>query len=50
MSISQEIRGQVTVQPGLHCCWGMDPQRWVEQYMVQQLPSEKRLAERLRLA
>lgn len=50
VGISEEVRRQVAVKPSLYCCRRVDPQRGVEQYMVQKLPSEKGLAERLRLA
>lgn len=48
--VGQEVCRQVAVQPGLHCGRSVDPQGRVEEYVVQQLPGQKGLAERLRLA
>ena len=35
--VRQELRGQVGVELGLHCGRGVDPQRWVEETVVQEL-------------
>lgn len=48
--IRQEVRGQVTVQPGLYRGRRVDPQRGVEQHVVQKLPGHERNRKRLRLA
>lgn len=48
--VREEVSGQVAVQARLHRGRRVDPQRGVEQNVIQQLPRQKRLAERLRLA
>lgn len=50
VSVGQEVRCQVAVEPGLDRGRRVDPQRRIEQDVIQQLPGEERLAERLRLA
>jgi hypothetical protein len=50
VGVSEEIGGEVAVQPGLDGSRCVDPQRGVEQDVVQELPGQERLAERLRLA
>lgn len=50
MGVSEEIRREVAVEAGLHRRGRVYPQRGVEQDVVQQLPGNKGLAERLQLA
>lgn len=46
--VSQEVSGQVAVEPGLDRGRRVDPQRGIEEDVVQELPGQERLAERLR--
>lgn len=48
MCISQEVCRQVAVQPGLHRRWRVNPESRVEEYVIQQLPGQEGMAERLR--
>lgn len=48
LRVRQELGGQVGVQPRLDIRRRVDPQRWIEEDMVQQLPREKRETEQLR--
>lgn len=50
VGVSKEVRRQVAIQPGLDRRRRVDPQRRVEEDVVQELPSQERLAERLPLA
>lgn len=45
--VSQKVRRQVAVQPGLHSRRSVDPESRVEQDVIQELPGQKGLAERL---
>ena len=47
MGIGEEVRGQVAVKPSLNCGRSVYPKRRVEQDVVQKLPCQERLAERL---
>lgn len=47
VSVGEEVRGEVAVETRLHRGRSVDPQRRVEQHVVQQLPCQERLTERL---
>lgn len=47
VGVGQKICRQVAVQPRLHGGRRVDPQCWVEEDVVQQLPGEKGLAKGL---
>lgn len=50
LSVAQELGGQIRVQTGLHICRRINPQRRIEQHMVEQLPRQKRETKELTLA
>lgn len=47
VSVGEEVRSQVAVEARLYRGRSVDPQRRVEQHVVQQLPCQERLTERL---
>lgn len=47
LGVGEELGGEVAVQPGLHHGAGVDPERRVEEDVVEQLPGEEREAEQL---
>jgi len=49
LCIGQELGGQVGVEACLDGSRSVDPQRWVEEHMVQQLPRQEGEAEQLHL-
>jgi hypothetical protein len=49
LGVAEEFGGQVGVETGLDVGRCVDPQRWIEQNVVEQLPGEKRETEKLRI-
>lgn len=47
LRIAEEFRCQVGVQARLHIGWRVDPQRRIEEHMIEQLPRQKRETEQL---
>lgn len=48
LSVAEELGGQVRVEACLYIGWRIDPQGWIEEHVVEQLPREKRETEQLR--
>ena len=49
LCVGQELGGQVRVEACLDGSRSVDPQRWVEEHMVQQLPRQEGEAKQLHL-
>lgn len=48
LSIAEELGGQVRIEACLYIGWRIDPQRRIEEHVIEQLPREKRETEQLR--